>query len=182
MTDREIIRAEIERRMKCFKNERNTITKASDNNLSLGARIAMCEELLSFIDSLQEEPVSEDLEEAADCYKDMITPEEVDDSEHAYYYETYTEYQIADAFKAGAKWQKEQDQKTIELAEDHAMLAGMEKMKEQMMKNAVDSEAVLNYYGINDKKYYAIGNEEVDGEKYNLHDGDKVKLIIIKED
>jgi molybdopterin converting factor small subunit len=80
------------------------------------------------------------------------------------------------------KLQEKKDQSTIELAEDHAMLAGMEKMKEEMMKNAVDSEAVLNYYGINDKKYYAIGNEEVDGEKYNLHDGDKVKLIIIKED
>ena len=34
-----------------------------------------------------------------------------------------------------AKWQKQQDQSTIELAEDHAMLAGMEKMKEQMMAN-----------------------------------------------
>lgn len=58
MTDKEKIRAEIERRMKCFKNERNTITKASDNNLSLGARIAMCEEILSFINSMKEEPVS----------------------------------------------------------------------------------------------------------------------------
>ena len=36
-----------------------------------------------------------------------------------------------------AKWQKKQDQKTIELAEDHAMLAGMEKMKEKMMEKAV---------------------------------------------
>ena len=32
------------------------------------------------------------------------------------------------AFKAGAKWQKEQDQSTIELAEDHAYLAGQEQM------------------------------------------------------
>ena len=34
-----------------------------------------------------------------------------------------------------AKWQKQQDQSTIELAEDHAMLAGMEKMKEELMAN-----------------------------------------------
>lgn len=51
------------------------------------------------------------LDEAADCYKDTVTPEEVDDSEHAYSYETYTEYQIADAFKAGAEWIAGQFQK-----------------------------------------------------------------------
>ena len=32
---------------------------------------------------------------------------------------------VEDACKLGAKWQKQQDQSTIELAEDHAMLAGM---------------------------------------------------------
>lgn len=40
----------------------------------------------------------------------------------------------------GANWQKEQDQSTIEL---HAMLAGMNKMKEEMMANAIDGK-VLN--------------------------------------
>ena len=38
-----------------------------------------------------------------------------------------------------ANWQKEKDQETIELAEDHAMLAGMEKMKEEMMAKAVET-------------------------------------------
>ena len=33
------------------------------------------------------------------------------------------------------EWQRKKDQETIELAEDHAMLAGMEKMREEMMKN-----------------------------------------------
>lgn len=41
-------------------------------------------------------------------------------------------------FYRGANWQREQDQSTIELAEDHAMLAGMEKMKEEMMANATE--------------------------------------------
>lgn len=54
--------------------------------------------------------------------------------------------------------------------------------KQQMMKDAVEAEAVLNYYGKGDKEYYAVANEEVDGKKYNLHDGEKLKLIIIKED
>lgn len=52
-------------------------------------------------------------------------------------------------------------------------------MKAQMMKDAIEAE--VNYYGIGDKEMCVVANEEVDGEKYNLHDGDKVKLIIIKE-
>lgn len=57
------------------------------------------------IEALSQQPsLPSNLDEAADCYKDTVTPEEVDDSEHAYSYETYTEYQIADAFKAGAEW------------------------------------------------------------------------------
>lgn len=45
-----------------------------------------------------------DLDEAADCYKDTIEPEDVDDYVNGVFYETFTEYQIADAFKAGAEW------------------------------------------------------------------------------
>lgn len=69
MTDSEIIffKAEIDRRMKCLKNERNSITKASDNNLSLGARIAMCEEILSFTNSMKEEPASNKVEVSYDA-------------------------------------------------------------------------------------------------------------------
>lgn len=70
-----------------------------------------------------------------------------------------------------AKWQKEQDQSTIELAEDHAMLAGMDKMKEQMMKNAVgvDYDNLVAYDII-----YHICKV--------LGKGGKGKLVIIKED
>ena len=46
-----------------------------------------------------------------------------------------TWHDVEDACKLGAKWQEKQDQSTIELAEDHAMLAGMNKMEEQIMKN-----------------------------------------------
>lgn len=67
--------------------------------------------------TMDEEPVSEELEEAAKEYSGKSS------------------HPLNNAFKAGAKWQEKQDQSTIELAEDHAMLAGMEKMKEQMMAN-----------------------------------------------
>lgn len=50
-----------------------------------------------------------------------------------------------------AEWQRKKDQETIELAEEHAMLAGMNRMKEEMMKDAVIAwvntyESVTNPY------------------------------------
>ena len=71
---------------------------------------------------------------------------------------------------AVSKWQKKQDQSTIELAEDHAMLAGMEKMKEQMMAKAVDAK-LLEGHLIRQK-----------GVTHPLHVGDKVKIIVVREE
>lgn len=99
------------------------------------------------------EPVSEDLEEAADCYKDTVTPEEVDDSEHAYHYETYTEYQIADAFKAGANWQKE-----------------------QIINNSIEAE-VCDGYKYLPHAALIINKDNIK----SLKTGDKIKIIILKE-
>lgn len=81
------------------------------------------------IDALSEESSSSeipnDLEEAAHNF--------------ALHYDNGTCDGIAqDCFIAGAEWQEKQDQKTIELAEDHAMLAGMNKMEQQMMEKAVE--------------------------------------------
>lgn len=110
-----------------------------------------------------QEPVSEDLEEAA--YK-FVMDNFGNPKEPLYKFEQR-------CFKAGAKWQKKQDQSTIELAEDHAMLAGMEKMKEQMMAKAVDGKVIANGMGnlilhLWDKGRHLIGK--------------KVKVIIIKEE
>jgi len=89
-----------------------------------------CEEKCKF--NKKEEPVSEDLEKAAASYEEKMWkighPED-----------TYNSSDIIKAVKYGANWQKQQDQSIIELAEDHAMLAGMEKMKEQLMAKAVDA-------------------------------------------
>lgn len=74
-----------------------------------------------------------------------------------------------------AKWQKQQDKETIEVAEDHAMLAGMEKMKEQMMAKAIDGEVT---YG----KSLAIPSLGFVLDKEGLDFGHKVKVIVIKED
>lgn len=108
----------------------------------------------------KEEPVSEDLEEAANKYEEDAV--------------FYAARNISDHFKAGAKWQKEQDQSTIELAEDHAMLAGMEKMREQMMKNAIDGQLEDDYDYLRIKCLSTSCKPEDNGKL--------VKLIIIKED
>jgi hypothetical protein len=75
-------------------------------------------ELLEYINSLQEDPVSNDLEEAA---RKMA-------ARHSHI--TGDVYYANDAwfFKKGAQWQKKQCQKTIKLAEDNAYLAGQEKV------------------------------------------------------
>ena len=122
MIDEKVLIAEINKRIKALKNKKKELPiKAWD--WSIDAEINDYKSILSFIDSLQEEPVSEELENNAIQYA----------GKHAPYDDAMDE--VEEAFKAGAKWQEKQDQSTIELAEDHAMLAGMEKMREEMMKN-----------------------------------------------
>ena len=114
---------------------------------------------------VQEEPVSEDLEEAAKRYAtegDEISGLYIIDEE-------------VDAFIAGAKWQKQQIldcnttlQRTFEL--------GKQEMKQQMMAKAIDGHVGQTINGmlraLSDETYGDMG----------FTAGDKVKLIIIKED
>ena len=120
----------------------------------------------------KEESLSEGLEKAA---KEYSMFERSDDTEVGY------DLNRCDGFIAGAKWQKEQDKSTIELAEDHAMLAGMEKMKEQMMKDAIEAE-IINWASMftSIKVIEPERAETMIKEKFDI--GDKVKLIIVKED
>ena len=149
--------------------------------------IVICDTLLSFIDSIQEEPVSEDLEEASEEYA----------------YELFPSIGVANteielAFKAGAKWQKEQfeknrlahcDAQTEKEAEierdfvmniiekehrqptfDDAIKYGMRFHKKQMMVKAIDGTARPD-----DNEIWC------NLASFNLEDGDKVKVIVIKE-
>ena len=126
---------------------------------------------------LKEDPVSNDLEKAAHFYVDT-TIEWFDSEGNPCCYP---------AFIAGAQWQKEQDQSTIELAEDHAMLAGMEKMKQEIMKNVVletkvmkdnDGDGIDTPY----EEWLTLEDTEIPfiPDNIGLKDGDKVKVIIIK--
>ena len=68
-------------------------------------------EIVNFVIKNYQPSIPSNLDEAADCYKDTIKPEDVDDYANGVFYETFTEYQIADAFKAGAEWMAGQFQK-----------------------------------------------------------------------
>ncbi len=142
-----------------------------------------------------EEPVSEDLYEAAEDY--AATGEILPNGKEM------ISFDALKAFKAGAKWQKKQFENnrlkhcnsiTNEQAEleqgfidQHfnkyqrmptfldAIEYGMKKQREQMMKDAVDGEVT---YG----KSLAIPSLGYFFDKNGLDFGDKVKLIIIKED
>ena len=143
--------------------------KVTSGNVSHNIATIKCEarKALECLDSMQEEPVSEDLEEVI-----------------SYLSKRYPEVSFAKLSRIAvyvAKWQREQDQEIIELAEDHAMFAGMEKMKEEMMAKAIDAVVKFEYsnngktYGFVDYDFFAL-------EDMGFKAEDKVKLIIIKED
>lgn len=114
--------------------------------------------------------VSEDLEEAADnALNNVLNTHEI-----------VNVRSCLEMFKFGAKWQEEQDQSTIELAEDHAMLAGMEKMKEQMMAKAIDATVtdIRTYKKENEIDFTIMLEKGI--VPYELED--ELKVIVIKED
>lgn len=165
MTDKEKIRAEIERLMYAY-NQEADIASAED---SIGEKVAagkydVCKHLLSLIDSMQEEPVSEELEEAVDEYapdfSNSIASKAAVDA-------------VRDAFKAGAKWQKKKDLETIETAIHHAYYNGRSEMKEQMMEKAIDA----NCFGFQGAALFSF---RLPSDNYLV--GSKVKVIVIKED
>lgn len=169
MTTKALIRAEIER-LKHYAEEAKmewVNDGYNQNAFAEDCRISSFDKLLAFIDTLQDEPVSDDLEESAKKYA----------GEQEFWWIRENPYTSQEyAFKAGAEWQSKRDQETIETAEDHAFLAGSNWQKEQMMKNAVEGEVVKD---ISNKLAVTAKNINLDGFKFL----DKVRIIILpKED
>lgn len=129
----------------------------------------LLKEVLNYLTD-KEEHVSNDLEKEIEQY--CIHHGYLDSFKDCGY--TFNE-QVGDIARHFANWQKQQDQSTIELAEDHAMFAGMEKMKEQMIAKAIDAELYSDgmltpIIKVNDK-------EKISDIKF----GDEVKVIVIKK-
>ena len=151
------------------KADEETIRKYDLDNL---------DDLIAFCDSeeMQQkhlEPASEDLEDASNNYCLNIRGyPRVKDKIDIF---------ICNAFKAGAQWQKTQDQQTIELAEEHAMLAGMMQERERMIKDAIEVPVTATGMRANSKGVTTYADIEIPTKERLTPRRDKVKVIIIKE-
>ena len=148
MTDKvQKIREEIEivinRRLNLLNGDQFDLNKEVDG---------FTNEIMNIIDSLQEESVREDLEEAAyhNCI-DRLSKESIED------------------FKAGAKWQKEKEYTCYE----EAFEDGAKWQKEHMMIKAINAHC-FGFQGA------ALFSFKLPADNYLV--GSEVKVIVIKED
>lgn len=166
MTDKQKIRAEIESRMKTCVEGFNICPSTA-----FGSKIDSYKALLSFIDSLPEEPVSEGIENELERFAyslphsaDGFWPKDIDCKS----VEARTKYGVHHC------WSYEQ---VMNIARHFA-----EWQKEQLMKDALNCSIIIHP---NDR----FANYSISAYVPPLHpastyisNGDKVKIIIIKED
>ena len=173
MTDKELIKQEIERRRKQLPKE----TEHKGLMAVYGGIAYELTELLQFIDSLSEESgcevnfttKSEDLKEEIERWikKKHFIFTEIDE--------------IIETASHFAEWQKQNIKEALQTEYEK----GRFDMQQEMMKDAVEGQIYREYIG-DDGISIAFGLEAYLNEhnpKHNkLHDGDKVKIIIIKEE
>ena len=110
------------------------------------------------------EPDSEDLEEELENYYGSI-PDDEDKINAARHF---------------AEWQKKQDEKTIELTEDHAYFAGGVNEREKMMEGAVECIVIA---GKDNDRWLVTYVGDYESMLKTCKTGDKVNIIILpKED
>ena len=54
--DKSVIVEELEKKIRQYRNERNTLVKDSDNAKDLLSRIRMCEDMIGYLESLEADP------------------------------------------------------------------------------------------------------------------------------
>lgn len=141
MTQIEKIKAEVERRYK--------LLQIGAHGAFRNGKIEALREVCDFINTLQAEPVSEDLEQASERYACKFSSSK------------YGHDKVKDAVVWGANWQKEQMMKVAVTGN----ICGTDEL-----------DSGIDFAGLEDeeKKYNQILSQ------FNI--GNKVKLIIIKED
>lgn len=174
MTNAELIakiKAEIER----LKDENRKI-KCQENERYCSGYDDAFYDLVPFLNALElEKSVPNDLEEVAVDIADNLLAKPKD-----YVLAAKADYWngVHDGVVAGAKWQAEQDKETVELAEDHAYLAGAINEREKMLKGAVEGEV----YKFGEVAYVKErNNAELTKYLSRFNNGDKVKIIVIHE-
>lgn len=157
------IREEVER----LKKETSIGLSEHENGVEQG-RMEIIDAISLFPNSIQEEPVSEDLEEACDSYYNETWDEHggramVVDGCHDIWFPSLA---TDDFFKAGAKWQKEQMMKNVVL-------------ETKVMKDS-DGDGIDTPY----EEWITLEDAEIPfiPDNIGLKDGDKVKVIILKDE
>lgn len=188
MTDIEKIRAEIERLQEI--HERNLKKPMERGRIGYAhGVVACCDRILSFINSLPEEPDNEEsnrpkssdnLEEAARLYAIPHYTKDIDVHHiEEYSYDTGLEA----AFIAGAKWQAEQEKDEWLKDREGCFWDGVEEgkraMEKQMMKEAISCNVIWHDGPLLD---YTQEQQDNALEKIGATIGDKVRIIIVKED
>ena len=128
-------------------------------------------EIIDIINSLQQEPISEDLEIAANEWdaKASFTPFYMALDGNGNPYEIKQDYTThAESFKAGAKWQKEKEYTCYE----EAFEDGAKWQKEHMMVKAINAHC-FGFQGA------ALFSFKLPADNYLI--GSEVKVIVIKE-
>lgn len=149
-TDKEKILAEIERRKNIVNNAALQIKNVEKRNHYLGI-VEEYDDILRFINSFPEEPVSEDMWEESKQYalRQVLASTDTEMSEQAYLdLRLFSGFELAVAHKDGAEWKEK-----------------------QMVNRAIWCEA-----------HPRDGEIWGSFEHLNLHECEKVRVIIIKEE
>ena len=166
MTNEELIakiKVEIERRIHNIENCPFIEAEFGASEKRDG-KLTAYKELLSFISTIEklEKSVPKDLEEAADKYE----------KENTGIYPEVGQTSIRDAFIDGVEWQKEQDDRFVNIIYQQGIEKGKDDMKEQMLKDAICGNAYPD-----DKEIWCNLDRFPE-----LEEGDKVKVIIVKKE
>ena len=200
MTDKELIKQEIERRIKNleFSLENNCVEKHS--KLGILGNITTLESLFQFINSLPEEPVSEDLDKEIGKY---TTNELLKKRNHSTGIYHLTQKDCDNIARHFAEWQHGKDFDDLLQSEmkfpkeyyDRGKADAMKEMKEalqteyekgrfdmreEMMKDAVEDCSVI--FLSDNKNWLQIPGANLVKALESFKQGDKVKIIIVKED
>lgn len=180
----EQIKAEIKRRLKHThdwlrgdeKRQKNQSSVSKTYYKMKGAEFAY-DAILSFINSIPNESLKENLNKAIEDAMPGVPAWHIDEVGDDTYENVYSSDQMADMFKAGMRWQKEQDVRDMLKSDETNFVKCYERgradMKEQIMKKAVEG---MLFFNICHEPCFLVNDCE------NLKQGDKVKLIIVKED
>ena len=130
-------------------------------------------QLLSFLSTLEsEKPMQEGLEEEIEAYFDSNFGTPWDGCHPIGVFE------LDSMARHFAQWQKEQDDRFVDIIYQQGIEKGKDDMEEQMLKEAVEAKI----YGYDDGSFELIASW-LDMPNNSIYkDGEKVRIIIVKED